>query len=319
MSEEIKSSFPLNLFLESYNDEFHTVLLEFYYTGCETNLDSNDKRKFILWMFDDMVQYMLQQYDDWKNKLLHDGNILGYEMGSNERTFQSGYELKKRTMYYINNIHTKYSIIKLTEMEYLSVLNNYTRFMFERVNNRDGNYESIGSLFTKLFDNYKEKFTHIGNKNFDQRVECFMCDSKEKMILMNLIISRDYFRNENLIEKYLLDDNSFERKYFDEFNAWYTNIRTLTNNFDKNTFDKYVNSKSDEQIRQDFNVPNHENELLVDYMIKKFDLKSIPYTSIAVLKTGNILIEKTYTMHGANFLNMNYDRCFVKINELIVG
>lgn len=236
------------------------------------------------------------------------------------RTFQSGYELKKSIQYYINEKHSKYSGNKLTENENMSVMNNYINFMYDHLNRRDGNYESIGTLFTKLFDNYKEKFTCIGNKNYDQKVVCeyLTCDSEE-WIKINLIISRDYVKNENLIEKYLLDDNSFEYKYFNEFNAWYTNVRTLTNNFDKDAFDEYVNANSDEQIRQDFNVPNHENKLLVDYMIKKFDLRSIPYTSTAVLKSGNIIIEKTYTMHGANFLNMNYNRCFVKINEEIVG
>jgi hypothetical protein len=210
---------------------------------------------------------------------------------------------------------------QLSDADHKEVLYDYTRFMFTSFTQGYIDYDRASILFKNLFDNYMEKIVNVGGKRFDQSVSCVICASDAKIMTMCLTINRDYYKvgKNELIDNYLYDEHFFECVYFNQFNEWYARIRELTNNFDHNAFDQYVNANIIGQIEQDFTMPFHENEMLMEYMMKKFAIRSIPYMCVESMDTGNTLNQITYETMGPNFFVMNKDCRFVKIRKMNIG
>lgn len=321
----------LELYQEEYKEEFAPTSLKFSYPEINKCLESYPNNLFLLWIFKDMTHHMMGCYENWNNKYLGKDDILGYGEENNVKTYGANldddytYKLKERINHYLDNEHSTYKIIKLSGSQRASVIETYKRFLYEWINNGHLNHKSLGYLFEQLFDNYYRKVRKVGHRKYNQTVHCSMLCSNGDIITMTLTIFREYyFSNFDTIEKYMNVENSFEWMFRQEFDRWFNIIKPII--YDQDSFDEYIhiNSHDIAKIKNDFRMPYHCNQLLVNHMIK-LRLNNIGYMESKIRKAGTIiLVEQYFWIHGANYYidsreKESDSRCFIHVEERPCG
>jgi hypothetical protein len=316
---ECVNQYPVELFLDEYNEYFNKVSLPFSLFGYEYERERernllSQQIMFIKWLFNDMVYFMLDKYENWKKLRIENDNINSYLDTENVQVCEVNYDLKARiTQYFSPNKN------EMKKIQYI-----YRRCIFDVINQRFTDRMNLYELFELLFNNYKNKVGTLGLRHYIQHIDCSMDDSYGEIITFSLTIYRDYWSlaNNHLIQKYIDIDGTFECIYYNKFKAWYEKLVEMTNHFDKDTIGYYLYSRINEDmddVEQIFKIPYHGNQILVEYMIKLFNLKDIQEMKF-VFKTKDKIIERTHLLVGPNINIQNYNDwsdewCIVQIIE----
>jgi hypothetical protein len=328
--EQVTSpNFPVELFLDEYDEEFNRVSLPFSYFGHNEDLGSYEKKKFLVWLFNDMVHFMLNCYDEWKNSHVQNDDINDFSDNENIHHYEFNYNLKDRITFYFENVHETHKFNGVDEDTMDELQYTYRQFVYNSMNQYSDDHKGINQLLKMLFDNYKHKLEMLGFRHFKQSVSCSMSGSNVEIINFCLTISRDYypFGDKELMQNYAETEGAFECTYYNEFKAWYDNVVKITNNFDHDTIDAYLNSRlcdDLEDVKQVFKVPYHGNEMLVRHMVELFNLNQLPIMTFKMKTPNKMVVERTHFLKGPNYHIHNYDNwlddwCIMSINECNVA